>query len=216
MRGFLSILYILGLFCAFAAGSMLLRNQVSGPHSLTRNSHFSQTTFLLVLAIAIPSVLQFPFPALLSTLQRDYERFLNGDWWRLVTPLFVQDGGVSGTIFNLIGLALVGSVAERIWSARSMLLIFFIGGIIGEIAGFVWQPIGAGNSIGNFSLAASIAVASLARNPPRPVQILAILALGADGILLGLQDIHGAAAMIGAILALFLSRVQHDKKQELG
>jgi len=212
MNGFLSILYILGLYCAFATGSMYLRDQSSSP----RKFYFPQTTSLLLLTIGIPSILQFFFPMLLSTLQRDYERFLHGDWWRLISPLLVQDGGISGTIFNLIGLAFVGSVAERMWNGRYMLIIFFIGGLIGEIVGFVWQPIGAGNSVGNFSLAASIAVASLLRHPRKPVQILAILALGADGVLLGLQDIHGAAALIGAILALFLNRVWYDKKQELG
>jgi len=216
MNGFLSILYVLGLYCAFAAGSMLLRNHASSPPSTTRDVNFPWATALLLAAIAVPSVLQFFFPALLAIFQRDYRRFLQGDWWRLVSPLFVQDGGLSGSIFNLISLAFVGSAAERIWNSKSMLLIFFVGGIIGEVVGFVWQPIGAGNSVGNFSLAASIAVASLMRPSARPVQILAMLALTADGILLGLQDIHGAAAVMGAIQALVLGRVWGDTNQESG
>lgn len=213
VNGFLSTLYTLGLYCAFAAGSMLLRNQSFAHPSVTRKFHFPRVTSLLLLAIAIPSFLQLLFPVLLSTFERDYQRFLHGDWWRLISPLFVQDGGVSGTIFNLIGLALVGSVAEGIWNARSMLMIFFIGGLMGEIVGFAWQPIGAGNSVGNFSLAASVAVASLTRDSPTPVKLLAVLALGADGILLGLHDIHGAAALMGAIQALLLSRGWHEKRQ---
>lgn len=213
MNGLLSILYTLGLYFAFAAGSMLLRDQASLPQAATRKSAFPQATFFLLLAIGIPSLLQFFFPVILSTFQRDYGRFLNGDWWRLISALFVQDGGVAGTIFNLIGFALVGSLVERIWNGRSMLMIFFLGGIVGEIAGFVWQPVGAGNSVGNFSLAASLAAASLMRSPPKPVQLLAIVALGADGVLLWLQDIHGAAALAGAIQALFLRWVWYDKGQ---
>ena len=212
MNSFLSILYVLGLFFAFATGSMLLRNQVSFPQAMTKKSKFPRTTFLLLLAISIPSALQFSFPTILSTFQRDYERFLHGDWWRLISPLFVQDGGVTGMIFNLFSLALVGSIAERIWNGRSMLITFFTGGIIAELVGFAWQPIGAGNSVGNFSLAASIAVVSLMHNLPKPMKILAILALGADFVLLGLRDIHGAAAMIGAILALFLGQVPHSEE----
>src|SRR5215212_2252043 len=195
MNSFPSILYVLGLFFAFATGSMLLRNQVSFPQAMTKKSKFPQTTFLLLLVISIPSALQFSFPTILSTFQRDYERFLHGDWWRLISPLFVQDGGVTGMIFNLFSLALVGSIAERIWNGRSMLITFFTGGIIAELVGFAWQPIGAGNSVGNFSLAARIAVVSLMHNLPKPMKILAILALGADFVLLGLRDIHGAAAM---------------------
>jgi len=49
-------------------------------------------------------------------------------------------------------------------------------------------------------------------NLPKPMKILAILALGADFVLLGLRDIHGAAAMIGAILALFLGQVPHSEE----
>jgi membrane associated rhomboid family serine protease len=213
MNGFLSILYILGLFPAFAAGSMLLRDRDSFPQSTSRKSNFPKVTFFLVLIIGIPSILQFFFPTMLPTFQRDYESFLHGDRWRIITPLFVQDGGVIGTIFNLICLALLGGVVERIWNGTIMLIIFFMGGITGEIAGFAWQPIGAGNSVGNFSLAASIAVVSLMRFPSKPVRILAVVALGANGILLWLRDIHGAAALMGAILALILSQIWHEKRQ---
>lgn len=214
MNRLLPVLYVLGLYSAFVAGSILLRNQPPVPGSNTRESRFPKMTFLLLVTVAVPSTLQFLFPAILSTFQRDYVRFLSGDWWRLITPLSVQDGGIAGTIFNLAGLLLVGSVAERLWGGRSMLLIFFIGGILAEIAAFAWQPVGAGNSVGNFSLAASIAIAGLVRHPPRPVQIFALFALGADGVLLGLKDIHGAAAIVGAMLALVLSRLGHGRSSE--
>lgn len=60
---------------------------------------------------------------------RDYSRFLAGEWWRLITPLFVQDGGVTGSLFNLVSLFLVGCVAERHWGSQRWLIIFFVGGI---------------------------------------------------------------------------------------
>ncbi|HSB65142.1 MAG TPA: rhomboid family intramembrane serine protease [Anaerolineales bacterium] len=183
----------------------MLRKQAACP-SNSRDFYFPQTTFLLFLAVAIPSILQFFFPSILPLFQRDYQRFLSGNWWRIITPLFVQDGGLGGTIFNLAGLLLIGSIAERLWGGRFMFMIFFVGGILGEIVAFAWQPVGAGNSISNFSLAASIAIACLTRHSPKPVQIAAFLALSIDGILIGLQDIHGAAALAGAILALVLKQ----------
>ena len=216
MNAFLSILYVLGLYCPFAAGSMLLRNRLSFSPSKTRKFKFPQTTTLLLLAIAILSLLQFYFPILLTTFHRDYERFLHGEYWRFISPLFVQDGGISGTIFNLVSLTLLGSVVERFWNGRTMLIIFFTGGIIGEIVGFAWQPVGAGNSVGNFSLAASIAVISLTPSSAAPVQLLAIISLGTYGILFGLRDIHGAAAIAGALLTVFLGHIWHDNHQELG
>jgi membrane associated rhomboid family serine protease len=90
-------------------------------------------------------------PAILVLFQRDFTRFMHGEWWQLVTPLFVQDGGVPGTSFNMVSLLLVGILAEKLCGSLPVLLIFFIGGILGEIASLAWQPIGAGNSVANFA-----------------------------------------------------------------
>jgi membrane associated rhomboid family serine protease len=177
---FLSVLYAVGLYSAYLAGSLYLRMQ---PANLAINpdqtaSRVPYATLLLTLAIAIPTILQFFFPSLLPMLERDYTRFLAGDWWRILTPLFVQDGGVSGSIFNVVSLVLVGSIAERLWGSQRWLITFFAGGILSEMIGFAWQPVGAGNSVANFGLAASIAVFCLAINAPRAARVTAILALG--------------------------------------
>ena len=161
-------------------------------------------TLLLTLAIAISTTLQFFFPVILRIFERDYTRFLAGDWWRLITPLFVQDGGIRGSIFNLVSLILVGIIAERLWGSQRWLIIFFTGGILSELIAFAWQPVGAGNSVANFSLAASLAVWCLTLNPSRPVRIAALLALGAGVLLLLFQDIHGIAMLLGAAIALIL------------
>lgn len=195
---------IAGLYFAWKGGSILLKtNPLLAP---TISKLIPMATLLLTLAIALPTTLQFFFPEILVTLRRDYTRFANGEWWRLVTPLFVQDAGVAGAAFNLVSLVLVGGVAERLWGRSRMLAIFFIGAAAGEVVAFSWQPYGAGNSVGNFSLAASIAVACLSRQPNRTVQIAALLALGADVLLVILKDIHGAAAMAGVLLAIALRR----------
>lgn len=167
-------------------------------------------TLLLMLAITIPTTLQFFFPSLLQMFERDYARFLAGDWWRILTPLFVQDGGLNGSIFNLVSLLLVGTIAEKIWGSQRWLIIFFAGGILSEMIGFAWQPVGAGNSVANFGLAASIAVFCLTINTPRAVRITAILALGAGVILMFLRDIHGPAMMIGAGIALIFTWLNHQ------
>jgi len=48
----------------------------------------------MLLTVAVPTTLQFFFPSVLTLFERDYMRFLVGDWWRLITPLFVQDGAL--------------------------------------------------------------------------------------------------------------------------
>lgn len=196
-------LYILGLYGAYVAGSAFLRSHASKP----KKPAVPFITFLLLLLVGIPSSLQIFFTAMLSALQRDYSRFIAGEWWRLVTPLVVQDGGISGALFNLVSLFLVGSIAEQLWGKRNTVLLFIVGGIIGQVVAFAWQPTGAGNSVANFSLAASIAVACLLRQSSRIVRIAASLALGADAVLVVLHDIHGAAALAGALLAFALNRI---------
>ena len=200
MNLFLSVIYVIGLYGAYLAGSFHRREQPDPERK--RSAPYS--TLLLTLAVTLPTALQFFFPTLLPLFERNYERFLAGDWWRLVTSLFVQDGGVSGSIFNLVSLLFVGTVAERLWGGRRWLIIFFAGGLLSQLIAFAWQPIGAGNSVANFSLAASVAVLCLTQNPSRVVRIAAILALGAGLILLFLKDIHGPAMIFGAVIAVFL------------
>ena len=199
-------LYGLSLYSAYLAGYLYLRSQTDKSTSAAKQTifRFRKVTVSLLLVIAIPSILEFFFPVILLTLERDASRFLDGEWWRIFTSLFVQDGGISGAIFNLVVLLFVGLVAEQLWDAPKMLLIFFAGGLVGEIVGLVWQPIGAGNSVANFSLAASVAVLCLLRRPPKPVQIAAFVALGTDLVLIALRDIHGPAAIGGALLAVAL------------
>jgi membrane associated rhomboid family serine protease len=198
---------ILGLYLAFAAGLIIIRNRSRQPLGtlIASASHFPLATLLLFVIVAVPTALQFFFPVILSALERDYTRFLNGEWWRVITPLFVQDGGVPGSIFNLSSLLLVGGVAERLWGSRQMIAIFSVGGLISEVVAFAWQPIGAGNSVGNFSLAASVAMKCLGPQAGKITRVIALLALSADAVLVVLRDIHGAAALAGAILAFTLT-----------
>ena len=207
MNLFLSVIYAIGLYGAYLAGSFH-RREKPDPE---RKRSVPYSTLLLTLAITIVTTLQFFFPALLRLFERDYERFLTGDWWRLVTSLFVQDGGISGSLFNLVSLILVGVVAEGLWGSRRWLVIFFAGGLLSQLIAFAWQPIGAGNSVANFSLAGSVIVLCLARKTSRVVRIAAILALGAGLILLFLRDIHGPAMIFGALIALFLLWLVHRK-----
>lgn len=204
MKILLTCLLVLGLYSACSAGVFHLRAR-SPAFRLPR------VTLLLTLIVATSAATQLVSSLYLPLLQRDYLRFLDGDWWRLFTPLFVQDGRVNGAIFNLVTLLIIGTIAEQLWSGKQILVLFFIGGVAGEVVGFAWQPTGAGNSVANFSLAASIAVACLTRRPQKPALFAALLAMGTDAVLVALNDIHGAAAFAGAVCALLMSRWWRNK-----
>jgi membrane associated rhomboid family serine protease len=209
----LTCLYDVGLYAAYVAGAMHLRAR---PAESRRDvGRPPRATVVLMLAIAVVTTLQFFFPAVLVMFERDYSRFAAGEWWRLITALFAQDGGWSGGLVNLVGLVLVGGVAERLWGGRRWLVFFFVGGVISEVIALAWQPIGAGNSVANFSLAAGVVVVCLVSDPSRLVLVTALLALGADAWLLYLKNVHGAAALVGVVLAIALIAFERARRPTL-
>ena len=209
MNLWLPILYLVALNSAFMSGFFALNvRRPSGKTQPLRLSRLQlpRATLGIFMAITLPSILQGFFPVLLGNWQRDTARIVDGEWWRLATALFVQDGGAAGALFNLIYLPLLGAVAELLLGSGAMLFTSFCGGICSEIVALFWQPSGAGNSVVNFALSSAIAVGVLAQKMPYPLRIAACLSLGVSGILLALHNIHGVAALIGALLALLLAR----------
>lgn len=196
-------LYGVALWSAYVAGAVRVRaTPVDSPRAgILGVWPVPRATCWLLFTVAIPTALQFRFPALLTALERDTSKVMASEWWRLVTALFVQDSGPAGSFFNLISLLAVGSVAEGLWGSRPWLVIFFISGIVGEAIALRWQPVGAGTSLAIFGLAASVAIACLSESSPRPARLAAVVALGACLWLLVLKDIHGAAALTGMALA---------------
>ncbi|MDN3356713.1 rhomboid family intramembrane serine protease [Actinomadura sp. DC4] len=104
------------------------------------------------------NLLLFAVHGLLGRMERS-PAGLHGDWWRTVTALSGQDGGVAGTVSNLAFLVVIGAIAEQLTSRPRWLLCYFGTGLVGEFAGYGWQPYGAGNSVAICGLAGVVAVA---------------------------------------------------------
>ena len=69
-----------------------------------------------VLAVtAVLTVLQFPFPQVRLALWRDPDLIAAGQWWRLVTALFVQYDAVWQIVVVFACIAALGVVVERIF-----------------------------------------------------------------------------------------------------
>lgn len=149
------------------------------------------------------------------TLQLTVAPFLLGDWqrngfsawlhqpYRLVTALLVQDGWLGGAIWNLAALLWIGLLAEAVWGWRRWILIALVSGIGAQVWGWLVQPVGAGASVLVFGLAGSLLVRgacsgiSVARASGL-LGLLCVIALLVSG------DIHGGAAVLGALTALAL------------
>src|SRR5215204_6307413 len=119
---------------------------------------FPAVTVVVFAVTAVTSVLGLALPGVLAALERTTEG-LHGDWWRTVTALFVQDGGVAGTVSNLGFLLVMGALAEQLVGRGQWLVCYFGAGLAGELAGYAWQPRGAGNSVAVCGLAGVLVVA---------------------------------------------------------
>ena len=160
------------------------------------------TTIIVLVVTAIFTGLQFPFPTVLEALRRNPHALAAGEWWRLVTPLLVHSDGWAQIVFNFVAIIIFGVLAERVFGHWWWLALYLGGGIVGEIAGYFWDPFGAGASVGLFGLLGGLLIwLLLSLNTPRS-RIAAVIGLLTVVALLILRDIHGYAALAGACLAL--------------
>jgi membrane associated rhomboid family serine protease len=190
----LATLYAVVLAGGWAAGE-LLRPPPRRPWA----------TVAALVVVGVPSLVQLTVAhGLLGDLQRVSGELGDGQVWRLVTSLVVQDGGWAGTLFNLAELAVVGAVAERVWGPARWCAIWLVAGIGAQFWGMLVQPVGGGNSVATFGLAASLAVRAL-RVGDRRARLCAAGCLAAGLVLLVGRDVHGGAVVLGAAVGLLLS-----------
>jgi membrane associated rhomboid family serine protease len=89
---------------------------------------------------------------------------IRGEWWRLLTCCFVHIGWIHLAI-NLISLALVGPMLERMWGHVRFLLLYLIAGLGGSCIGLIeavekgaQQAMLAGASGAIWGILASVAI----------------------------------------------------------
>jgi membrane associated rhomboid family serine protease len=132
------------------------RQRLAGA-GIRRPPWLTLTVFLLT---AVPSCVQVAAPALLHDLERT-PAGLTGQWWRSVTSLAVQDGGVLGSLSNLAFLLVIGSIAEQVLTRPRWPVLYLMPALAGEFVAYGWQPVGAGNSVAVCGLSGALAVLML-------------------------------------------------------
>jgi hypothetical protein len=174
-----------------------------------REIRAGRVTAVLTCVVAVSSVVGLLAPAVLHTLERDTARIQAGEVWRLVTALFQQDGGLPGTIANIVALLVIGSVAEHLFGSLRTAGIFAGVGVLAQVPALAWQPTGAGNSVANFGLAGAVALYVLLDGArPRPAMAAALVTMLVGLGLTVLADVHGPAVLLGAAGAPFLRHGQ--------
>jgi membrane associated rhomboid family serine protease len=91
-------------------------------------------------------------------------RLWMGEYWRLLTPLFLH-AGWGHFLFNSLALLQLGTIVEKIFGQNRFLLIYFSAGLCGTIASVSLQPntIAVGASGALFGLLGSLVYFSIRR-----------------------------------------------------
>lgn len=163
-------------------------------------------SFLIVALTLVTFGLQLTFPEVLHALQRDAEDLRAGEWWRVVTPLFVQSQGVFQLLFNMVFLVTFLPMAERLYGAW-LWLLYFVPGVVGQLVNYSWIPQGGGgSSTAAFGVMGSVLVYVLWNRKTIPKQYPIFAALGICGavIMVFNHDGHGPGLLTGATLAVLI------------
>ena len=151
------------------------------------------------------TVLQFVSPRVVPALQRDAAALAAGEWWRVVTPLFVQPYGVIQGLFNGLFLLVFLPICERLFG-RGVWAIYFGAGIVGQLVNYAWSRGGGGSSTAAFGLMGALLVYLLRnRNEvPRGYLFLATLGICGAVTMCFIRDGHGPGLLAGALAASIL------------
>jgi membrane associated rhomboid family serine protease len=169
------------------------------------------TLSLLTLTVIVTS-LQFVFPEIVTALDRNRHALLSGEVWRLITPLFIQPMGIWQCVFNGLFFISFVPVAEHLYG-RSLILIYFGAGIVGQVMNFYWETTpgglstsGGGSSTAIYGVMGSLFMYILINRKIFPNGYLLIPIAGFLGAtaLVFFEDGHAPSLLIGGMLGLIL------------
>lgn len=172
-------------------------------HSRERRDLPVVTASVLLVTSAVTAANVF-VPGIARTLRRDPTKLSAGEWWRLVTPLFVQTDRWWQILAVFALVAIVGVAFERHFGGRRWLLVYFGSGFVAEIVGYAWQPYGSGASVGGAGLLGGLFVWLAVRGDGLPWRIRFWGPTGLVGavVLVALHDIHGPPVLVGACMTV--------------
>ncbi|RRD95134.1 rhomboid family intramembrane serine protease [Clostridiales bacterium COT073_COT-073] len=149
---------------------------------------------------------------------------LNGEWYRLLTAMFLHIG-ITHLVMNSAGIYIFGSRLEKQISAGEMLIIYLLGGLVGNIVSFgyhFWNGdfyvVAAGASGGVYALmGALLSIAYLTKKKAGGLDAYAIFLYFLIGLIGSVIDIQIdlAAHLGGFAVGLLLAALFARKRKQL-
>ena len=145
---------------------------------------------------------------------KDNLRIAAGEFWRLITPVFIH-GGMVHFFVNMYSLYAIGPVVERFFGAGRTLTLYLLSGIAGVVLSLSFSPypsVGASGaifgllgSLGAFLYANRKTFGQAGRMQLRHIILVALLNLGL-GLSPGIDNWgHLGGLLFGTVLAWFIS-----------
>ncbi len=143
---------------------------------------------------------------------------MNGEWWRLLTSMFLHSGIVHLAL-NMVFLWYIGRLVERLVGNVGFLVLYLVSGIAGSIASLAWHPelfsVGASGAI--FGVAGALLGFVILRRDSIPDTIFrqlrhSVVALIGYNLVFGMMvpaidmAAHGGGLIAGLICGLILSQ----------
>src|SRR5690625_511140 len=185
---------------------------------IKNNRFFFSLTMVIVVVTSIVTLFQFAHPEVLSILRRDPESLASGEWWRMITPLLVHADGWGQYIFNVACIVIIGSEVERLYGKVHLLVLYLAGGLIGEVAGYAWEPYGAGASVGLCGLLGGFYVILIGRKKvsnPLFAMLGLYIVVGLIGFASGKVNVFIGLSVTVAVLVPIIMK-QKDSERLLG
>jgi membrane associated rhomboid family serine protease len=162
-------------------------------------------SIMLIVITAVITTLQFLFPDILPVLTRNKEALLSGEWWRLITPLFVQPYGLWQCFFNGCFMIVFLPIAEKLYG-KKILLLYFIAGLVGQLFNYLWDRGGGGSSTAIYGVMGSLLIYMYCYRKEFPWPYFALSIAGICGaiVLFFVKDGHAPGLLTGALLGALL------------
>ncbi len=114
-------------------------SEVSGRLWVTHALVIANILVFLAMTIAATRLAPFENQRLLNWGANFGPLTINGQWWRLISALFVHQT-VLHLALNMWALWNVGRLVERLYGAGIFAFVFFVAGALGSLATIAWNP----------------------------------------------------------------------------
>lgn len=133
------------------------------------------------------------------------EDTLNGEWWRLVTSMFLH-AGIGHLMLNMYGLIIASLFIEPILGRLNMLFLYFASGVCGSMASVFWydNTVSVGASGAIFGLLGAVLALLPTRTFPKEMRPPLFTMFGSYvliSLLMGLAGGIDNAAHIGGLVS---------------